>query len=84
MPIACYRQQESRLSLESQELSGTRSKGTRPDSCVEGKVHLEVSASGQAGGEEAVSVGMVESHARRGLRKWEHGNPLHLLWEMKD
>jgi hypothetical protein len=51
---------------------------------VEGKVHLEVSASGQAGGEEAVSVGMVESHARRGLRKWEHGNPLHLLWEMKD
>jgi len=80
----CYRQQESRLSLESRELSGTRSRGTRPDSCVEGKVRLEVSASGQAGGEEAVSVGVVESHARRGLRKWEHGNPLHLLWEKED
>jgi len=46
---------------------------------VEGKIRLEVSASGQAGGEEAVSVGVLEGLARRGLRKWEHGNPLHLL-----
>jgi hypothetical protein len=51
---------------------------------MEGKVRLEVSASGQAGGEEAVSVDVVESHAPRGLRKWEHGNPLHLLWEKED
>jgi hypothetical protein len=51
---------------------------------VEGKVRLEVSASGEAAGEEAVSVGVLQSHTRLGLRKWEHGSPLHLLWEKKD